>query len=157
MRKGLWGREWMKFQSPSPHSPRGFATRLSKTLFRGRLQYRQLRRLTITWPNFLIHSNMLSSLQRTRCFTWRQKHKLVWQVNVHPCVDCTAIYKIRVGVCVANFFPLGIWLLFLYPQGIHLGGHFMTLILCIRCQIWCWSWVKETGNILWHFLMSANI
>ena len=64
--------------------------------------------LTITWPNFLIHSNMPSSLQRTRCFTRRQKHKLVWQVNVHPCVDCTAIYKIRVGVCVANFSTLGI-------------------------------------------------
>ena len=35
------------FQSPSPHSPRGFAARLSKTLFRGRLQYRQLRRLLV--------------------------------------------------------------------------------------------------------------
>ena len=35
------------FQSPSPHSPRSFAARLSKTLFRGRLQYRQLRRLGI--------------------------------------------------------------------------------------------------------------
>ena len=28
---------------------------------------------------------------------------------MHPCVDCTAIYKIRVGVCVANFSTLGIW------------------------------------------------
>ena len=34
------------FQSPSPHSPSGFAARLSKTLFRGRLQYRELRRLS---------------------------------------------------------------------------------------------------------------
>ena len=38
------------FQSPSPHSPRGFAARLivgsaAKTLFRVRLQSRQLRRL----------------------------------------------------------------------------------------------------------------
>ena len=35
------------FQSPYPHSPRGFAARLSKTLFRVRLQYRQLRRLKL--------------------------------------------------------------------------------------------------------------
>ena len=41
--KNLWY-SWMQavFQRPSPHSPRGFA---AKTLFRVRLQYRQLRRL----------------------------------------------------------------------------------------------------------------
>ena len=31
---------------------------------------------------------------------------------MHPCVDCAASYKIKVCICVANFFTLGIWLLF---------------------------------------------
>ena len=75
--------------------------------------------MDISWQlHDLIFSSTLtslilcSSLERTRCFTWRQKQKLVLQVNVHPCVDCAASYKIKVCVCVANFFTLGIWLLF---------------------------------------------